>query len=245
MIVGRSGVSRGSFDRKYLLAALSIGVIAIILVAIRLGSRIYGAGEYDDILFWAEIAAAIMVTAGVVAGAPLAIRELGELRKTAASALEARIQIEQLFQMTDMLQSAAGYADANAVLRATAAQLLPGFGGALYVFNNSRDRLDLSTAWDWPEDRQPSDLVSPTHCWALKRGKSHINQIGVEALRCEHQAADVVVLEIPMMARGEVYGLLNVQAAGEDATHRLSKIMPLAGAMADAMSLTLSNSFCR
>ncbi len=44
-----------------------------------------------------------------------------------------------------------------------------------------------------------------------------------------------------MMARGEVYGLLAVQAGGEDAEARLRTAAPIAGALADAMSLALSN----
>ncbi|MGH7093171.1 MAG: CHASE3 domain-containing protein, partial [Stellaceae bacterium] len=59
----------------------------------------------------------------------------------------AKQQVEQLFSMADMLQSAAGQEDTNEVLRNTAANLLPRLSGALYVFNNSRDRLDLSMRW--------------------------------------------------------------------------------------------------
>lgn len=45
--------------------------------------------------------------------------------------------------MTEMLQGALDRDDANEVLRASATHLMPGVAGALYVFNNSRDRLDL------------------------------------------------------------------------------------------------------
>ena len=44
-----------------------------------------------------------------------------------------------------------------------------------------------------------------------------------------------------MMARGEVYGLLDFQTDGADAEHRLEAAAPIAHAVADAMSLTLSN----
>lgn len=44
-----------------------------------------------------------------------------------------------------------------------------------------------------------------------------------------------------MMARGEVYGLLNVLAAGDDAEQKIGEVAALAGAIADAMSLALSN----
>ncbi|WBO24485.1 GGDEF domain-containing protein [Sphingomonas abietis] len=218
-----------------LLFALVLGLVCTIL------GHVGGMRSYGDALSWIDIAALAVSLIALARGAPLAIREMGERRRYAASALESRRRIENLFQMTDMLQSALGYDDANAVLRATASQLLAGFGGALYVFNNSRDRLDLSTCWAWPEDHLPPDTVSPSHCWALKRGKPHVNHVGAAALRCEHLAAGILVLEIPMMARGEVYGLLCVQSGGEEGEARLDEIMPLAAAVADAMSLALSN----
>ena len=152
----------------------------------------------------------------------------------------ARQQVDQLFLMTDMLQSAAGQDDTNEVLRNTSATLMPGFGGALYVFNNSRDRLDLSTSWgDFAGGT--ADHISPTSCWALKRGKSHLNQPEEWALRCKHVAPGQTTLEIPMAARGQLYGLLVIAAAGGDATARLDKIRPVATAMGDGMSLALAS----
>jgi diguanylate cyclase (GGDEF)-like protein len=162
-------------------------------------------------------------------------------RTTSRGALEARAQVESLFKMADMLQSAIGYGDANSVLRATAARLLPGLGGSLYIFNNSGDRLELSTSWNWAEGQEPAETISPSQCWALKRGKSHLNLLGPDALRCQHHVGDAVVLEIPMMARGEVYGLLDIQAEGDDAEARLASSAAVAHALADAMSLALSN----
>ena len=54
--------------------------------------------------------------------------------------------MEQLFGMANMLQSALDREEANEVLRGKAQYLLPEFSGALYVFNNSRDRLDRGFA---------------------------------------------------------------------------------------------------
>ena len=156
------------------------------------------------------------------------------------SGLEAKQQVDQLFLMTDMLQSAAGRDDTNEVLRSTSATLMPGFGGALYVFNNSRDRLDLSTNWG-DLAVGGADHINPTFCWALKRGKSHLNQTEEWALRCNHVAPGQTTLEIPMAARGQLYGLLVIAAAGGDATARLAEIRPVATAIGDAMSLALSS----
>lgn len=156
-------------------------------------------------------------------------------------AVAAHDQVERLFRMTDMLQSASGYADANAVLKATTDGLLSEFGCSLYVFNNSRDRLDLSGAWNLPEGFTPPETVSPQGCWALKRGKPHLNGAAGMTLSCDHQSVAGVVLEIPMMARGEVYGLLSFFADGQGGEGRIEEVRGVALALADAMSLALSN----
>jgi diguanylate cyclase (GGDEF)-like protein len=156
-------------------------------------------------------------------------------------AIRNRDQIEHLLAMADMLQSAMGYEDANAVLQATAGRLLPGLGGALYVFNNSRDRLDLSTTWstDGAETSHPQ-VIAPSQCWALKRGKPHINRRTEGSLRCSHAIDGQSTLEIPMLARGEVYGLLQIFSDDPNGAD-LEAIRPLAIALADSMSLSLSS----
>ncbi len=159
------------------------------------------------------------------------------------AAVAARRQVEHLFAMTDILQSATGYADANAVLVSTARRLLPDFGGSLYIFNNSRDRLDLSVAWSSNAAERVDDApatISSDACWAMKRGKPHINEAGGHALRCEHAATEKVFLEIPMLARGEVYGLLQFIPA-DGVAPSLTDVTPLAIALADGMSLALSS----
>ena len=228
-------------DRQVSYAVLTVGVLTVLLLAIETGDRMNGVEHMEPYYYWAELVAQISIVASIIWAGPLALREMDKRRHATLVALEAQTQVEQLFQMTDMLQSALGYGDANAVLRATAAKLLPDLGGALYVFNNSGDRLELSISWGRLDDTVPTEVIFPTQCWALKRGKPHVNHNETESLRCEHHQQGPVVLEIPMMARGEVYGLLNVEADGADAEQRLSNARPIAGALADAMSLALAN----
>jgi diguanylate cyclase (GGDEF)-like protein len=230
-----------SSDLKILIAATVIGTMSVLMVVAALAGSLDVSPQIRALAQWAELIGGVTVFTTIIAYAPLALREMRDRRQLASSAVRQRHQVEQLFKMTDMLQSASDYSDANAVLRATSAELLPSFGGALYVFNNSRDRLDLSACWEWPDGETLAEAVSPTQCWALKRGKPHLNELGVAALRCDHYASNVIALEIPMMARGEVYGLLLVQADGVDAADRLLEVEPLATAVADAMSLALSN----
>lgn len=230
-----------SSNRSVLYAMILVGAMASLMLVFGLIGNLGGESRYPVIFWWTEIVADFIVVASIAWAAPLAVREMRVQRQASAIAHDARSQVETLFAMTDMLQSTSGYADANAVLRTTAAKLLPGFGGALYVFNNSGDRLELATTWAWPEGSAPASAITPSQCWALKRGKPHLNLAGPDALRCQHHEDEIIVLEMPMMARGEVYGLLQVQASGSDADQRLEAAASIAGAVADAMSLALSN----
>lgn len=165
-------------------------------------------------------------------------RQLDQFRQTRDS----REQIQELFAMTDMLQAAETYEDAGAVLMATTRRLLPGYGAALYIFNNSRDRLDLARAWDVPEGFTPQQMLSPANCWALKRGKPHINAPQDDTLCCAHHGSQIASVELPMMASGQLHGLLIIShGGGDDAFDELMDIRRLGRALSDSMSLALSN----
>jgi hypothetical protein len=66
----------------------------------------------------------------------------------ASEAMDARgREVATLFRMGELLQSSLSPEDIRRVVSHTARELLPELGGAFYVFNNSRDRLDLLGAW--------------------------------------------------------------------------------------------------
>jgi len=169
------------------------------------------------------------------------VRQAEQQRDLFTKAEKTKLQIEELFAMTDMLQAAEDHEDAGAVLMATARRLLPQFGGALYVFNNSRDRLDLAKSWNGSEAFQPLPTLLPSSCWALKRGKPHINDARTDTLCCMHESGSAATVEVPMMARGQVHGLLVLAMEAEDAFDQLHGVRRVARALADSMSLALSN----
>lgn len=234
-------LSDRSSDRSVLLATLLSGITAFIMLVFEVLDQFRVLDEHLPVMAWGQMISEAMVVGSVIWGGALALRVMKKTRAVGLKAIEAGEQVETLFKMTDMLQSALGYSDANAVLRTTASKLMPDFGGALYIFNNSGDRLELSTHWAFPEGAEPVATISPSQCWALKRGKTHFNFLGAGALRCPHNGEDAILLEIPMMARGEVYGLLQVQASSEKSEEKLEAAAPIATALADAMSLALSN----
>lgn len=170
-----------------------------------------------------------------------AVSQAQKQRALFAEAEATKLQVQELFAMTDMLQAAEDHEDAGAVLMATARRLLPQFGGALYVFNNSRDRLDLAKSWNTSEGFNPAAALLPNNCWALKRGKPHINDARSDTLCCMHQVGTAATVEVPMLARGQVHGLLMLSTESDDAQRALEDVRRVARALADSMSLALSN----
>ncbi len=192
----------------------------------------------------AVIGALAVIAVSVVGGALIervSTRAFRERLRSAESSKRAKHQIEELFAMTDMLQAAEDHEDAGSILMATAQRLLPEFGGALYVFNNSRDRLDLAKSWNVTEGFDPSEGLLPGNCWALKRGKPHINDPQSDTLCCMHHIGSAGTVEVPMMARGQVFGLLMLSCNDADAFNQLMDVRRLGRALADSMSLALSN----
>jgi diguanylate cyclase len=196
------------------------------------------------LLPWAVLSAVLLLAAQYTIS-----RNLGELSGELIAAHEqllldaqkSRSETEHLFEMTDMLQSADTNEDAGAVLEATSLRLLPNYAGALYVFNNSRDRLDLTKTWHCEGFEPPTALV-PSNCWALKRGKVHRNDPAGGTLCCPHHSGAIATIELPMIARGTIHGLLMFARLGEapDA-QQLQHIAHVGRALADAVSLALSN----
>lgn len=234
---GLRGMGEGKVAGRWTLAYLCLQVIAI-------GGLGFAFLESDGIArFLVAFGLLLMLTTlGLsLLIAPQAAAELHERNAAVAAAQASHDQIEELFAMTDMLQAAEDHVDAGAVLMATALRLMPDFDGALYVFNNSRDRLDLAKSWSATDEFHPSDTLLPGNCWALKRGKFHVNDPASGTLCCMHHISSAATVEVPMMARGQVYGLLMIATEADGGLERLKGIQRLVRALADSMSLALSN----
>jgi diguanylate cyclase (GGDEF)-like protein len=188
-----------------------------------------------------QLGAGLLAILGLLYAFRSSVTEADGRAAAVETADKARQQVARLFEMADVLQSASDHADANAVLKATAVELVPGFSGALYVFNNSRDRLVLSTTWARAENDALPETINPNTCWALKRGKPHFNRGDSTKLCCAHHVGSETSLEIPMIARGEIVGLLQLFASGISAEERLEHATALGSALADGMSLALAN----
>ena len=89
-------------------------------------------------------------------------------------------------------------------------RVLPGFPGALFVHNNSRNLLVPLTTWGGVE--VPVDGFAPDRCWALRRGQSHFVTAPDCDVVCGHVADEEAIYHCaPLLASGEVIGVLYLQ----------------------------------
>lgn len=141
-----------------------------------------------------------------------------------ANEMRARgIALDLLGRMAHRLQAAKDDAEFADIVSRFAPRILPGFGGALYLYNNSRNLITLAGSW-----QNRHELVhhfEPSQCWALRRGQEHrVEEIAHDVL-CQHlrnhQKTPYVCR--PLLAHGEIIGLLYLDGpVGADVDERVS-----------------------
>ncbi|SEN27833.1 diguanylate cyclase (GGDEF) domain-containing protein [Sphingomonas gellani] len=183
------------------------------LVDRRLGSREFRrlARAYNDT---AERLLAAMDQAQAVraelADANAELRARGET-------LQARQQsMELLSGVARRLHAVQDETELDEVLSCFLPKVFPDIAGALYVHNHSRNMLVRRASWGDPG--AAPETFAPNQCWALRRGQAHaVDRPGSDMI-CAHAAGDMPVERLcePIIAGGEVLGLIYVEGLAED-----------------------------
>lgn len=112
-------------------------------------------------------------------------------------------------QMLQALDSVGTPAELDKVLTVFLRKLLPETSGAIYLYRNSRDVLELQAIWGEADGFE--NTVHPDDCWGLRLGKVHRATKGHD-LCCEHGRArtstQITQVCVPMISQGNVIGLM-------------------------------------
>lgn len=154
-------------------------------------------------------------------------------------------KMTMLNEMGDLLQSCSKIEEAYNIIGQLGQRLFVEESGAIYMINNSQSIVEATAGWGKHAPEQ--DTFALDECWALRRGRVHaLKENGLELL-CPHlkNRPPHLSLCIPMMAQGEIIGILHLQS--DVASDSLEKTTfsenqrQLALAMADTIALALAN----
>ena len=118
-------------------------------------------------------------------------------------------------------------------------KLLPDTAGAVYLYRNSRDALELNASWNLTDTAPPA--IARDECWCLRLGKMHV-ATAQHDLFCDHGTPWIGKYAsqtcVPMISQGDVVGVLMVlDDRHEDNQSDSMHII----ALAEQLSLAISN----
>lgn len=121
--------------------------------------------------------------------------------------------IELISSMSQRLQALREPGELSEVLECFLPQVLPNLSGQLFLFNNSRNLLVRAACWGEPHDGP--ETFAPDDCWGLRRGLPHLIGGATHDVHCRHADPACATDQLckPVMAGGQILGLLSVQGA--------------------------------
>ncbi len=114
-----------------------------------------------------------------------------------------------LGEMNELLQACETLEEAYKAIGLKLPQLFPSCSGGLAAIDSFKNRVETVATWGKLPGSKP--WFAPHECWALRRGRSHRVDNSPFSLFCDHfhpHPSPVESLCIPMMAQGEISGLL-------------------------------------
>jgi diguanylate cyclase (GGDEF)-like protein/PAS domain S-box-containing protein len=148
-------------------------------------------------------------------------------------------EVNLLRQMGDLLHACDQFEEAYAVIGQFCPQLFPHAAGAVYTFGESRKAVESVVTWG--DSLSSEQVFSPEDCWALRRGQLHVVTPPALGLRCRHvdPSASCDYLGVPMIAAGEITGLLHLEFHENRKCDQRAQEFALI--VAEHLSLSLSN----
>ncbi|AFY83472.1 diguanylate cyclase [Oscillatoria acuminata] len=145
-----------------------------------------------------------------------------------------------LGEMNELLQACETLEEAYKAIGLKLPQLFPSCSGGLAAINSFTNRVETVATWGKLPGSKP--WFSPHECWALRRGRSHRVDNSPFSLFCDHLHSHLSPVEslcIPMMAQGEISGLLYLICSYKG---RLSDAkQQLARTVSEQIALALAN----
>ena len=125
-------------------------------------------------------------------------------------------ELRRLSELGELLQGCVTEQEAHTIIGRVMARQLPSTTGGVYLISASRNVLQLTSTWgDQADTLVP--ILAREDCWALRRGRMHAAQDNQSTIQCAHiNPQHDGYICIPMMAQGELLGILHVFIPSEN-----------------------------
>jgi diguanylate cyclase (GGDEF)-like protein len=149
-------------------------------------------------------------------------------------------QVHVLSDLSRRLQALAHLEEATALLRDNLPALVDAPSGALYLIAGPAGQLHRECEWG---EAAFDEYVDPEDCWAVQRGQTHAQpaQPGTSACRHLHDTVRSGMRCIPLLAHGEVAGMLVVDQPGQEAETQQSEHQRHLEMMLEQVALSITN----
>lgn len=144
-----------------------------------------------------------------------------------------------LNEMGSLLQSCLRMEEAFRVIGQFIGLLFAGTNGIFYRYEAAHNLLQSDTTWGKPV----SELVFlPEACWGLRRGRLYAAGEQRLGIPCQHvHKEQFPYLCVPIMAQGELFGLLHVESESMEDANFISRWEQLAMTVSERLGTTLAN----
>jgi len=188
------------------------------------------------------VTTALIVKKSLNERAEAAHRSQALAEDNALLAQQSAVRAERLSITANMLQaldSVKTPSELARVLPVFLRKLMPETAGAVYLYRNSRDMLELKASWGAIDDVPLT--MAPNDCWGLRLGKVHV-VTPQHDLCCDHGTVwldkHTTQTCVPMISQGDVIGVL-VIAGDQCADNPVDHAHVVA--LAEQLSLAISN----
>ncbi len=150
-------------------------------------------------------------------------------------------------EMREFLQACSTMAETAPIILASMKKLFPATDGAMFLLSPSRTELETVAKWgDFPEDID-DNLFPPENCWGLRRGRPYAIGDVANGLLCRHvkHPPSHWYACLPLMAKGDVLGLLHLRGRAADAAaegrQAMTGVVKSATSLTEILSLSIAN----
>ena len=164
-----------------------------------------------------------------------------QLRGLVEESNERSRQVLLLQEMSEIFLSCQTSGETYSAITHFGPKFFPDYAGVLYLLNSTKDLFEMTAVWGEAPRMEMS--FGKDECWSLSRSRAYPVADSGSSMNCRHVAAPLpgAYLCVPMMAQGEVMGILHLRKMTQEIKEQMAVIAQFATSLAEAMALALGN----